>query len=113
LARNCLLIFEAESLFETVMLSVLGSGDAFSAIRSEAHSLLELGDEIKHKDIRVVIIDSACHLSQKAALVQLLTYHPVLKIVIVHQGTNRLQVIQKSEIVMGKAADLLTAIQEA
>jgi hypothetical protein len=106
------LILQENSLLTQALASVFrGAGNGqFRMVTSAAEDFQALVMDISELDPDYILLEESTPLASKNMLVDLLTFHPGLQVIVISKDSNWLHIYQKKNILLTKPEDLLTAL---
>ncbi len=101
---------QTNSLLSLAMMSLFAADTELKVIPSRSKDVAGLLNEIGRLQPDVIVMDEDAFCTSNDFLAQLLTENPKLCVIVIHQNSNRLNVIRKDDVILTSAADLVNVI---
>ena len=106
----CVLAVLTASLFTVAVTSLLAAEPSLRVVASEATSFADLLREINCLDPDVILLEESMLLTTNTSLIDLMNTYSELRVIVVSENNNWLQVFRKKTQLITSAADLIEAI---
>ena len=111
MSTNCLLVINNASPLNFAMEMLLVPSSGIQAVKSRAHDLPGMIDEIYASQSQVVIIEETATMDNENSLFDMKKLNPGLKIILVPRDGNYIHIFRRDEIAIQNAAEFLDIIR--
>ena len=108
-----LFIIQNDSILTLAIISLLAADSEAHVIYSSCVDTAGLLDEISRSEPDVVLLDEQALGPSNEFLTQLLMENSGMRVIVIHQNSNRLEIYRKNDILITSAADLLEIVNQS